>query len=84
MRRYHHLIRRVRGVARVRDPTGASERREGNREQSVPTACPCRQDTGGNGGKPRDAYLPSDVEGALQRYQDEHNIAPNDPYIDLS
>ncbi|MDS0261841.1 site-specific integrase [Haloarcula sp. S1CR25-12] len=42
------------------------------------------KDTGGNGGKPRDAYLPSDVEGALQRYQNEHNIAPNDPYIDLS
>jgi len=42
------------------------------------------KDTGGNGGKPRDAYLPSDVEGSLQRYQNEHNIAPNDPYIDLS
>jgi len=42
------------------------------------------KDTGGNGGKPRDAYLPSDVEGALQRYQNEHNIAPNDPYIELS
>jgi integrase len=42
------------------------------------------KDTGGNGGKPRDAYLPSDVEGGLQRYQNEHNIAPKDPYIDLS
>jgi len=42
------------------------------------------KDTSGNGGKPRDAYLPGDVEGALQRYQNEHNIAPKDPFIDLS
>jgi len=42
------------------------------------------KDTSGNGGKPRDAYLPSDVEGALQRYQNEHNIAPRDSYIELS
>jgi len=41
------------------------------------------KDTSGNGGKPRDAYLPDDVERDLQRYQNEHNIAPKDPYIDL-
>jgi integrase len=41
------------------------------------------KDTGGNGGKPRDAYLPDDVERDLQRYQNEHNIAPKDPFIDL-
>jgi len=42
------------------------------------------KDTSGNGGKPRDAYLPDSVERDLQRYQNEHNIAPKDPYIDLS
>ncbi|MDS0284772.1 site-specific integrase [Haloarcula onubensis] len=41
------------------------------------------KDTTGNGGKPRDAYLPDSVERDLQRYQNEHNIAPKDPYIDL-
>jgi len=42
------------------------------------------KDTSGNGGKPRDAYLPDSVERDLQRFQNEHNIAPKDPYIDLS
>ncbi|WP_336339674.1 site-specific integrase [Haloarcula brevis] len=42
------------------------------------------KDTSGNGGKPRDAYLPDNVERDLQRFQNEHNIAPKDPYIDLS
>jgi len=42
------------------------------------------KDTSGDGGKPRDAYLPDRVERDLQRYQNEHNIAPNDPFIDLS
>ena len=37
------------------------------------------KDTSGNGGKPRDAYLPDSVERDLQRYQNEHNIAPKDP-----
>jgi integrase len=41
------------------------------------------KDTTGNGGKPRDAYLPDGVERDLQRYQNEHNIAPRDPVIDL-
>jgi len=41
------------------------------------------KDTTGSGGKPRDAYLPSSVERDLQRYQNEHNIAPKDSYIDL-
>ena len=41
------------------------------------------KDTSGNGGKPRDAYLPYGVERDLQRYQNEHNIAPQDPFIDL-
>lgn len=42
------------------------------------------KDTAGSGGKPRDAYLPDGVERDLQRFQNEHNIAPNDPYVDLS
>ncbi|GGM50237.1 site-specific integrase [Haloarcula argentinensis] len=42
------------------------------------------KDTSGNGGKPRDAYLPDSVECDLQRFQNEHNIAPKNPYIDLS
>jgi len=42
------------------------------------------KDTSGSGGKPRDAYLSASVERDLQRYQNEHNIAPRDPYIDLS
>jgi integrase len=41
------------------------------------------KDTSGNGGKPRDAFLPDSVERDLQRYQNEHNIAPKDPFIDL-
>jgi len=41
------------------------------------------KDTSGNGGKPRDAYLPNSVERDLQRFQNEHNIAPKDPFIDL-
>ncbi|MFC7026374.1 site-specific integrase [Halomicroarcula sp. GCM10025324] len=42
------------------------------------------KDTSGNGGKPRDAYLPDSVERDLQRFQNEHNIAPKDSFIDLS
>lgn len=42
------------------------------------------KDTGGNGRKAWDACLQSSVEGTLQRYQNEHNIASHDPYIGLS
>ncbi|MFC7134344.1 MULTISPECIES: site-specific integrase [Salinibaculum] len=45
---------------------------------------PRGKDTTGSGGKPRDAYLPADVERALQQYQNAENIAPRDPFIDLS
>jgi len=41
------------------------------------------KNTSGNDGKPRDAYLPNGVERDLQRYQNEHNIAPKDPFIEL-
>ena len=42
------------------------------------------KDTTGNGGKPRDAFLPDDVERDLRQYQRNENIAPKDPFIDLS
>jgi integrase len=42
------------------------------------------KDTGGNGGKPRDAYLPADVERSLQQFQNAENIAPRDPFVDLT
>lgn len=42
------------------------------------------KDTSGSGGKPRDAYLPVDVERDLHRYQQEHDIASSDPFIDLT
>jgi len=42
------------------------------------------KDTSGGGGKPRDAYLPDDVERDLQQFQNAENIAPKDPFIDLS
>jgi integrase len=45
---------------------------------------PQRKDTTGNGGKSRDAYLPGAVEPSLQRYQNAENIAPRDPFIDLT
>lgn len=45
---------------------------------------PRGKDTTGNGGKPRDAYLPADVEAALQRYIRQQNIAPRDPIVELS
>jgi integrase len=45
---------------------------------------PQGKDTTGNGGKPRDAYLPTGVEASLQRYQNAENIAPRDPFVDLT
>jgi integrase len=45
---------------------------------------PRGKDTSGNGGKPRDAYLPASVERALQQFQNAENIAPRDPFIDLT
>jgi integrase len=41
------------------------------------------KDTSGNGGKPRNAYLPDSVERDLQRFQNAENIAPRDPFINL-
>jgi integrase len=42
------------------------------------------KDTTGNGGKPRDAYLPADVEGDIHRHTNAENIGRNDPLVDLS
>jgi integrase len=42
------------------------------------------KDTTGNGGKPRDAYLPADVEGDIHRYQNAENIGRNEPLVDLT
>jgi len=42
------------------------------------------KDTSGNGGKPRDAYLPESVERELHQYQQENDISPSEPYIDLT
>lgn len=42
------------------------------------------KDTTGGGGKERRAFLPDSVERDLQRYQNEQNIAPREPYIDLT
>jgi integrase len=45
---------------------------------------PRGKDTSSSGGKPRDAYLPKDVEMALSRYAKRENVAPREPYIDLT
>lgn len=42
------------------------------------------KDTTGNGGKPRDAYLPADVEGDIHRYKNAEDIDRSDPLVDLS
>lgn len=42
------------------------------------------KDTTGNGGKPRDAYLPATVERELHQYQQENDLRPSDPYVDLT
>jgi integrase len=45
---------------------------------------PRGKDTSGNGGKPRDAFLPADVERSLRQFQNAENIAPKEPFVDLS
>ena len=42
------------------------------------------KDTTGSGGKPRDAFLSDDVEADLARFQNNENIAPKDPFVDLT
>lgn len=45
---------------------------------------PSGKDTTGGGGKPRDAYLPADVERDLHTYQVEAGLSGSDSYIPLS
>jgi integrase len=45
---------------------------------------PRGKNTSSSGGKPRDAFLPKDVEMALSRYAKRENVAPREPYIDLT
>jgi integrase len=42
------------------------------------------KDTTGSGGKPRNAYLPSDVEGEIHRYQNAEGVDRDEPLIDLT
>lgn len=42
------------------------------------------KDTTGNGGKPRDAYLPKDVEDDIHRYRNATDIDRDEPLIDLT
>lgn len=42
------------------------------------------KDTTGNGGKPRDAYLPADVEGDLHRFQNAEGIDRAEPFVQLT
>lgn len=44
---------------------------------------PQGKDTANGTGKPRDAYLPDDVEADLHRYQNAEDIRPGDPFVDL-
>ena len=61
-------------------PAGISETESGQYRLRVPEG----KDTTGNGGKPRDAYLPTDVERSLQQFQNAENIAPREPFVNLT
>ena len=45
---------------------------------------PRGKDTTGDGGKPRDAYLPAEVEGDIHRYKNADDIGRSEPLVDLS
>lgn len=42
------------------------------------------KDTSGNGGKPRDAYLPQEVERDLHQYQSAEDVARHEPFVELT
>nr|WP_303704293.1 site-specific integrase [Haloquadratum walsbyi] len=44
---------------------------------------PKGKDTAGGDGKPRDAYLPADLEMLLYQYQRDNQIANDEPFIDI-
>ena len=45
---------------------------------------PKGKDTANGEGKPRDAYLPQDVERDIHRFQNAKDIGPSDPLVDLT
>lgn len=45
---------------------------------------PRGKDTNANGGKPRNAYLPRDVEGDIHRYRNAEGIDRDEPLVDLT
>jgi len=45
---------------------------------------PQGKDTTGSGGKPRDAYLPREVEGDIHRYVRSEDVGRHEPIVDLS
>jgi integrase len=61
-------------------PAGISATDSGQYRLRVPRG----KDTTGNGGKPRNAYLPDAVERDLQQFQNSENIPPNDSFVDLT
>ena len=61
-------------------PRNIKETQQGHYRLRVPEG----KDTTGNGGNPRDAYLPDSVERDLQQFQNAENIAPKDPFVDLT
>jgi integrase len=62
----------------------SAPRQTNRRRRTLPATVPEGKDTTGNGGKPRDAYLPGNVERELHQYQQENDLHPSDPFIDLS
>lgn len=42
------------------------------------------KDTANGQGKPRDSFLPSSVERDLRQFQTAENIAPRDPFVELT
>lgn len=61
-------------------PQHVKETESGSYRLRVPEG----KDTTGNGGKPRDAFLPATGERSLQQFQNAENIAPKDSFIDLT
>lgn len=58
-------------------------KREGNGEH-YRLRVPEGKDTANGEGKPRNAYLPPDIETDIYTFQADENTAPDEPLIDLS
>jgi len=61
-------------------PQHVSETDSGQYRLRIPKG----KDTTGSGGKPRDAYLPADLERDLQQFQTAENIAPRESFVELT